>query len=88
MTDYPSCRECLKLMRPKGTLARNHPGTVSADCDGLCGACYRVFTRARKRASNDPKIRRDKANTDAFLQQIRETRQRMERRQKIRMVTR
>lgn len=54
----------------------------------VCGACYRVFTRARKRASNDPKIRRDKANTDAFLQQIRETRQRMEQRQKIRMVTR
>lgn len=34
------CADCGKPLRPKGTLHKNHPGTVAHACRGLCTTCY------------------------------------------------
>ncbi|MEV7645917.1 MULTISPECIES: hypothetical protein [Actinomycetes] len=95
INELPKCvnDDCKMPIRPERTSIEDYPGTCARGAAGECGTCYQKERRRnpkpkQPRVVTDPKIRRDKANTDAFLQQIHETRQRMERRQKIRMVTR
>ena len=90
-----NCIGCDALLRPKNSVAREHPGTRQYAALDLCSKCYR-----RKLAGNpteqemikfstvDPKTARDRANLDAFLHQIGAKRRQYEQRAKVRMVTR
>lgn len=86
------CLECGRLIRPKGWTAEDHPGTITHASNGLCSACRTSKQRAEGREIQKPgpvsSVEANKRNLDAFLKQIHATRQRVERRQKIRMVIR
>ncbi|WP_190264855.1 hypothetical protein [Glutamicibacter nicotianae] len=85
--------DCKMPIRPERSTIEEYPGTCARGAGGECGTCYQKKRRRNPKPKQelviaDPKALANKRNLDAFLKQIHATRQRVERRQKIRMVTR
>lgn len=47
-----TCRDCERLLRPRGTKAADHPGTIAPASAGRCWGCYERMNRGGRPADN------------------------------------
>lgn len=54
MATYTHCKTCNSPLRPKGTLAADHPGTKGHACHSLCHGCWDRQRRNSPPPAPDP----------------------------------
>ena len=50
-----NCARCSRAMRPHGTLAKDHPGTISTANKEMCWQCYRAALVGREIVPRKPR---------------------------------